>query len=40
MELNVGDKAPVFEGKDQDGNVIKLEDFKGEKVILYFYPKR
>ena len=39
MELNVGDKAPVFEGKDQDGNVIKLEDFKGEKVILYFYPR-
>ena len=39
MELNVGDKAPLFEGKDQSGNVIKLEDYKGQKVILYFYPK-
>jgi peroxiredoxin Q/BCP len=34
-----GAKAPVFKGKDQDGNWISLEDFKGKKVILYFYPK-
>ncbi|HAS40866.1 MAG TPA: thioredoxin-dependent thiol peroxidase [Microscillaceae bacterium] len=39
MELKVGDKAPLFEGKDQNGNDIKLEDYKGKKVILYFYPK-
>ena len=39
MELKVGDKAPLFEGKDQNGNAIKLEDYKGKKVILYFYPK-
>lgn len=39
MELSVGDKAPLFEGKDQNGNIIKLEDFLGKKVILYFYPK-
>lgn len=37
--LNVGDKAPAFSAKDQDGNTVKLSDFKGEKVALYFYPK-
>lgn len=37
--LNVGDKAPDFEAKDQNGNTVKLADFKGKKVILYFYPK-
>lgn len=39
MKLKVGEKAPDFEGKDQDGNPIKLTDFKGKMVILYFYPK-
>lgn len=39
MELEVGKKAPDFEGKDQNGNTIKLSDFKGKKVVLYFYPK-
>lgn len=39
MELKVGDKAPLFESKDQQGNTVKLEDYKGRKVILYFYPK-
>ncbi|WP_242927316.1 thioredoxin-dependent thiol peroxidase [Pontibacter vulgaris] len=39
MELKIGDKAPVFEGTDQNGNTIKLSDYKGKKVILYFYPK-
>ena len=39
MELQVGDKAPDFEGKDQNGNTIKLSDFKGKKVVIYFYPK-
>jgi thioredoxin-dependent peroxiredoxin len=38
MNLKAGDKAPVFTGKDQDGNPIKLSDFKGKKVVLYFYP--
>jgi peroxiredoxin Q/BCP len=37
--LEPGDKAPDFKGLDQDGNVIKLEDFKGSKLVLYFYPK-
>lgn len=39
MTLNIGDKAPEFEGKDQNGNVVKLSDYRGKKVILYFYPK-
>ncbi len=37
--LKQGDKAPDFSGKDQNGNNIKLADFAGKKVILYFYPK-
>ncbi|HMN12025.1 MAG TPA: thioredoxin-dependent thiol peroxidase [Bellilinea sp.] len=32
-------KAPGFKLKDQDGNEVTLEDFKGKKVVLYFYPK-
>ena len=39
IQLNAGDKAPDFELKDQDSNIIKLSKFKGKKVILYFYPK-
>ncbi|ARS36086.1 thioredoxin-dependent thiol peroxidase [Pontibacter actiniarum] len=39
MQLNTGDKAPEFEGKDQNGNTVKLSDYRGKKVILYFYPK-
>ena len=39
IKLKPGDQAPVFEGKDQDGNTIKLSDFEGKKVVLYFYPK-
>lgn len=37
--LNIGDKAPAFEATDQNGNTIKLEDFMGKKVVLFFYPK-
>lgn len=39
MSLEVGNVAPDFEAKDQNGNVVKLSDFKGKKVVLYFYPK-
>lgn len=39
MALQTGDKAPEFSAKDQSGNEVKLSDFKGKKVILYFYPK-
>lgn len=35
----VGDYAPDFELINQDGNAVKLSDFKGKKVALYFYPK-
>ena len=34
-----GDVAPEFSGKDQDGNNVALKDFRGKKVVLYFYPK-
>jgi peroxiredoxin Q/BCP len=39
IQLKEGMKAPGFEGIDQNGKVIKLSDFAGKKVILYFYPK-
>jgi len=39
MKLKAGDKAPQFEGKDQNGNTINLADLKGKKVVLYFYPR-
>ncbi len=39
MSLEVGNAAPDFEAKDQNGNVVKLSDLKGKKVVLYFYPK-
>jgi thioredoxin-dependent peroxiredoxin len=38
-ELKVGDKAPDFKAVNQDGETIRLSDFSGQKVILYFYPK-
>jgi peroxiredoxin Q/BCP len=39
INLKEGDKAPVFKGKDQNGNTVSLTDFKGKRVVLYFYPK-
>ncbi len=36
--LEEGNKAPAFTLPDQDGNKVKLSDFKGQKVILYFFP--
>ncbi|HHP0339241.1 TPA: thioredoxin-dependent thiol peroxidase [Campylobacter lari subsp. concheus] len=38
-ELQIGDKAPVFELLNQDGVKISLSDFLGKKIVLYFYPK-
>ena len=38
-ELSVGDKAPVFSLKSGEGKTVKLSDFKGKKVVIYFYPK-
>ncbi|CAZ98209.1 thioredoxin-dependent thiol peroxidase [Zobellia galactanivorans] len=37
--LQVGDKVPDFSAKDQDGNTIKLSDYSGKKLIVFFYPK-
>ena len=37
--MNIGDKAPEILGRDQNGNEIKLSDFAGRKLVLYFYPK-
>jgi peroxiredoxin Q/BCP len=34
-----GDKAPDFELPDQDGRPLKLSDFHGQRVVVYFYPK-
>ena len=39
MALKVGDKAPEILGISQDGKEIKLGDYSGRKLILYFYPK-
>jgi thioredoxin-dependent peroxiredoxin len=39
MPLKVNDVAPAFTGKDQDNKTIKLADFVGKKLVLYFYPK-
>lgn len=37
--MNIGDKAPEILGKDENGREIKLSDFAGKKLVLYFYPK-
>lgn len=37
--LKVGDKAPNFEALDQNGNTITLHDYKGKKLVVFFYPK-
>jgi peroxiredoxin Q/BCP len=39
ITLKEGDKAPAFSGVDQDGKKVSLADFKGKKVVLYFYPQ-
>jgi peroxiredoxin Q/BCP len=37
--LKIGDQAPNFTSKDQDGNPVSLADYKGKKLVLFFYPK-
>lgn len=37
--MNIGDKAPELLGCDENGNELKISDFKGKKLVLYFYPK-
>ncbi len=38
-ELKEGEKAPLFKAKDQNGKPVSLADYKGKKVVLYFYPE-
>ena len=37
--LKIGTKAPEFQLSDQDNNLVNISDFKGKKVLLWFYPK-
>ena len=37
--MNIGDKAPEILGRDENGKEIRLSDFRGKKLVLYFYPK-
>ena len=39
ITLKEGDKAPAFQAKDQNGKKVSLGEFKGKKVVLYFYPE-
>jgi peroxiredoxin Q/BCP len=39
ITLKEGDKAPAFSAKDQNGKKVSLSEFKGKKVVLYFYPE-
>jgi peroxiredoxin Q/BCP len=39
MALQVGDRAPDFTANDQDGKPLSLSDFRGKKLVLYFYPR-
>lgn len=38
-ELKTGEEAPLFSGLDQNGEKVSLNDYKGKKLVLYFYPK-
>lgn len=38
-KLKAGDKAPDFSAKDEQGNTISLSDYKGKKLVVFFYPK-
>ncbi len=39
VKLEVGDEAPDFELKDQDRKIRKLTDYRGERLVVYFFPK-
>ncbi len=39
MALEVGKKAPAFALSDEAGNVVKLSDFQGRRLVVFFYPK-
>jgi peroxiredoxin Q/BCP len=37
--MQVNDKAPDFSTQDENGNTVKLSDFRGQNVVLFFFPK-
>lgn len=37
--LQIGTPAPAFEGRDENGNLVRLSDYAGKRLVLYFYPK-
>ena len=37
--LKIGEKLPEFQVENQDGNLVKSSDFKGKKLVIFFYPK-
>jgi peroxiredoxin Q/BCP len=39
MALEVGRKAPAFALPDEEGNVVRLADYKGKRLVVFFYPK-
>ena len=39
MALEIGKKAPDFTLEDEDGNTVKLSDYKGRRLVVFFYPK-
>ncbi len=39
MALEIGKKAPDFALQDEEGRTVKLSDFKGKRVVVFFYPK-
>ncbi len=39
MALEVGKKAPAFALQDEEGKVVRLSDFEGKRVVVFFYPK-
>lgn len=39
ITLKIGDKAPEFKGTDEKGNIHTLKDYKGKKLVIFFYPK-
>jgi len=38
-KLKIGDNAPNFQSKDEKGNIVQFSDFRGKKLVLFFYPK-
>ena len=39
ITLKTGEKAPDFQGLDQNGETVKFNDFQGKKLVLFFYPR-